>query len=437
MKYRKLFLSRVAMTALFAAALGSHFAIAANVDLSDYYRVLAKPPGGVTFPLPFTTDGVIGTSGFPPEVRVVGGDIDPPGWMSTTETAIFPVNRLFILFGNGDLAKLIPPYYMQQLGAVVGPNNEPCGTPWSWGGALPKHPLLVTPRSGTTATLTRYFRSSLPTGGCSEDTLSFPIAANAQWTLVDTYTLQAPIRRKASDGSEYDASPLVVLRSGVPWITYYFGYRMGLVGSQSNWLESNLSKVLPAMAQWPAFPSNKGNFELAKLPAPYVEGEIVEYVNFQVSPASALGHYFYASGLSEQALLDDLAAWSRTGKTFKSGGYVSVCRHYFAGTNATTGTHFYSADSTECEQLKGTTGFQYEGQVFRASRPVPSVATAQAVSCPRGTQRLYRFYNNASGKNYANNHRYVIERVYPSEAVTMVAAGWRDEGPQMCVPDAP
>ena len=114
-----------------------------------------------------------------------------------------------------------------------------------------------------------------------------------------------------------------------------------------------------------------------------------------------------------------------------------MCRYYFAGTNAQTGTHFYSADLTECEQLKGTTGFQYEGQVFRASRPVPSVITGQAAICPRGTQRLYRFYNNASGKSYANNHRYVIERVYQSEAVTMLAAGWRDEGLQMCVPDAP
>ena len=63
------------------------------------------------------------------------------------------------------------------------------------------------------------------------------------WQAKDRINLLAPIRRKASDGSEYEASPMVIVREGVPWMTYYAGYRLGFVASESNWSDSNLGKI--------------------------------------------------------------------------------------------------------------------------------------------------------------------------------------------------
>ena len=189
---------------------------------------------------------------------------------------------------------------------------------------------------------------------------------------------------------------------------------------------------------WDYFPSSAYNFELAKLPLPRIEEEVTEYVNRTDFPNQPAGQYFYAVLAADKTLLDATANWSRTGKSFKSGGYVSVCRFY-GGKNGGPNTHFYSADDKECAALKNIPALSYEGQTFAVNMPMPAKNAAQSVpgalrDCPIDSKPLYRVYNNASnsGGRFVSNHRYLTERADVSAAV---AQGWVDEGHVMCVPN--
>ncbi|MCZ2135527.1 MAG: hypothetical protein LC098_08885, partial [Burkholderiales bacterium] len=99
-------------------------------------------------------------------------------------------------------------------------------------------------------------------------------------TLVarDSITLSAPTRRKAIDGSQYDASRMTIVRNGVPWASYYWGYRLGLVASTVEY-DGTRSDIPPEIAAWPAVPLKEDEFELTALPPPWVEDDVVEYVN--------------------------------------------------------------------------------------------------------------------------------------------------------------
>ena len=254
-----------------------------------------------------------------------------------------------------------------------------------------------------------------------------------RWVLDDEITLGAPIRKRALDGGEFDASPMSVVRAGAPWATYFWGYKLGLVESRSDWNDANRSK-LPS--DWPGFPPSSEDFKLTTLPPPWVEGEVTEYVNTADFPRQPDGQYFYAATDADRTALDSIATWRRTGNSFKQGGYVSVCRFY-GGANGGPNTHFYSASDTECNWLKGVSFLSYEGQTFRVNKPLPLAANAPVgtqPSCPAGSKPLYRLYNNASapGKNYVSNHRYVTSRTTVDAAV---AIGWLDEGVSMCVPE--
>jgi hypothetical protein len=398
-----------------------------GAELDDYYVLYPAIPGAV--PLPGLPPLAPQPANYPPEVRVTGGGTDP-----LPLNGRFPVDRMMAMIGAGNNAA------SPLLGAFAGPRNGPCGTDWKLftSPATPEAPIRFVRRTiGFSTVVTRYFSPTPPssTGGC---TVGLDISpAQARWTFDDRFTMLAPKRRKASDGSEYDASALVQLRNGVPWMTYHFGYRLGLVASEANWQASSLAQA-PALSDWPDFPDPRDNFELAKLPSPFIEGEVIEYVNYQVSPNSAAGHYFYAATTAEQRLLDAATDWSRTGLTFKSGGFVSVCRFYSAGSGNQSGTHFYSTDDCECAQLRGVSFLQYEGEVFRASRPIPPRVAGASATCPAGSLPLYRFYNNAPGRGFASNHRYLVGR---GDATllgsSLTGAGWSNEGLVMCVPDAP
>ena len=244
-----------------------------------------------------------------------------------------------------------------------------------------------------------------------------------------------PVRRRAVDGSEYDASPLIIKRAGVPWYTHYWAYRMGLVANENNFNDADRNK-LPA--GWNLFPSSAYNFELAKLPPPRVEEVVTEYVNRTDFPNQPGGQFFYAVLASDKTALDAAPNWSRTGKSFKSGGYVSVCRFY-GGKNGGPNTHFYSADDKECAALKAIPQLSYEGQTFAINMPMPAKNAAQAVpgalrDCPIDSKPLFRVYNNASNSSgrFVSNHRYLTER---SDVTAAVAQGWVDEGHVMCVPN--
>jgi len=267
--------------------------------------------------------------------------------------------------------------------------------------------------------------------GCGPNFFMTP--SPVRWVLDDEITLGAPIRKRALDGGEFDASPMSVVRAGAPWATYFWGYKLGLVESRSDWNDANRSK-LPS--DWPGFPPSSEDFKLTTLPPPWVEGEVTEYVNTADFPRQPDGQYFYAATDADRAALDSIATWRRTGNSFKQGGYVSVCRFY-GGANGGPNTHFYSASDTECNWLKGVSFLAYEGQTFRVNKPLPLPANAPAGTqpgCPAGSKPLYRLYNNASapGKNYVSNHRYVTSRATVDAAV---AIGWLDEGVSMCVPE--
>jgi len=319
--------------------------------------------------------------------------------------------------------------------AFYGPRQFPCRT----------DPLLV-PRP-VTASMVVLDHSEWRGPGpemCNDDYFIGPPAV--RWRFDDTVTFNEPLRRAANNGSQYDASPMVIVRNGVPWMTYHWGYRLGLVASTANWDDANLSKV-PELATWPAepvfpfiasFPNASDNFELVSLPPPWVEDEAVEYVNRADFPNQPGGQFFYAVLAADKTLLDSIANWQRTGKSFKSGGYVSVCRFY-GGRNGGPNTHFYSADDKECAALKAIPQLSYEGQTFAVNMPMPAKNAAQAVpgalrDCPVDSKPLYRIYNNASASNgrFVSNHRYLTERV---DVTAAVAQGWVDEGHVMCVPN--
>jgi Repeat of unknown function (DUF5648) len=271
---------------------------------------------------------------------------------------------------------------------------------------------------------------SLWSNGCDTPPVSTPPSWPRRLTR-DEITINAPVRRTAIDGGQYDASPLVVTRNGLPWYTYFFGYHLGLAGVESNWSDANLAAAGDLVGFF-RLPSAANNFNLASLPPPWVEDEVVEYVNRVNFPAQPDGQYFYAVRAVDKSLLDSMPVWERTGKSFKSGGYVSVCRFY-GGKNGGPNTHFYSADDKECDALKKITFLDYEGQTFAVNMPLPGPTLNGDKPCPIDSKPLYRLYNNASASNgsFVSNHRYTTSW---SDVAAFAARGWRDEGHVMCVP---
>lgn len=151
-------------------------------------------------------------------------------------------------------------------------------------------------------------------------------------------------------------------------------------------------------------------------PPPATTATAVEYLH------AAFGHYFVTAMAPEIAALDggQFAGWSRTGRTFKvyaTGGQLPVCR-FFNESFAPKSSHFYTPVAAECDDLKpGTTGWQYEGQVFAVDSPDASGA------CSTGTVPVYRLYN--AGQGGAPNHRYTIDAAVRTE---MIGRGWVSEG---------
>ncbi len=266
-----------------------------------------------------------------------------------------------------------------------------------------------------------------------------PPPTGARFTFTDTFEFKAPVRRQAWDGGIYDASPMVQKRNGEGWLTMFWAYRLGLVESQIDWDAVRL-RTLPAFAGWPRYAGKDEEFVLTALPAPFIEDEVVEYVNRLDFPAQPDGQFFYAVRSVDKTALDALPRWSRTGKSFLSGGYVGACRFY-GGNNGGPNTHFYSADNQECDALRNVPTLAYEGQTFAVNLPLPAKTAVQQVpgalrDCPTASQPLFRVYNNAvnSGGRFVSNHRYLTDR---ADVMATVAQGWVDEGHVMCVPVPP
>ena len=351
-----------------------------------------------------------------PNSRVVGGGYDP----GPNAIGLYPVIGRLVNFSYVSYNDVTKGYVMQtyrdggcsKAGAIV----------------IPRTPLI-----GATSTFLRSYNSrsahTEPAGynDCSDFSAPSPIL----FTSNDAVSFGAPVRRRAVDGGQYDASPMALQRNGFAWETYYWGYAMGMVASESNWADS-ISPGAAALRANFSVPSSLNNFDLTSLPPPRIEDNVVEYVNRNDFPKQPGGQFFYAVLASDKTLLDSVPNWSRTGKSFKSGGYVSVCRFY-GGKNGGPNTHFYSADGKECAALKAVPALSYEGQTFAVNMPMPGSNADGTKPCPIESKPLYRLYNNASapGKDYVSNHRYVTER---TDVAAAVAQGWVDEGQVMCVP---
>lgn len=379
-----------------------------------------------------------------PEVVIVGGAAEPPSYPSACDGKDYrTIHRLVDLaaeFTGSGRPSTPDEWIARSTGVYYGSQRwfEPC-----WGGRRLSRSTGIADPTGISDEIewwNGFPVASLPIrfgsdSRCPTVNQPYPPTWQPMFQIRSDYQPHPPTRRRAVDGSEYDASPLIIKREGAPWYTHYWAYRMGLVASENNFNDADRNK-LPV--GWNLFPSSAYNFELAKLPPPRVEDEAVEYVNRADFPAQPGGQYFYAVLAADKTLLDSAANWSRTGKNFKSGGYVSVCRFY-GGKNGGPNTHFYSANDQECAALKAIPQLSYEGQTFAVNMPLPAKNAEQAApgalrDCPVGSKPLYRVYNNASnsGGRFVSNHRYLTER---TDVTAAVAQGWVDEGHAMCVPN--
>lgn len=260
-----------------------------------------------------------------------------------------------------------------------------------------------------------------------------------------TYTFKVegkPVTQmRASDGSSFDVLPLSVTRDGKPWQTYYFGYKMGLVAKTFYYPYEATDPEYFLYESLKTF-----DFKLAKLPPPTVEEIVIEYVNTADFPQSPGGHYFYSAEAGEKIWVDNggAGAFQRTGRSFKAGGYVAVCRFY-GSPQPGPNSHFFTASQDECDFLKSLQQspipstqqqWNYEGQGFMANTPIPAAAAGGTPTCPAGSVPVYRAYNNAwdaSGKkSWDSNHRFSTDLNDIQEVVTKY--GWRNEGVVMCSP---
>lgn len=158
------------------------------------------------------------------------------------------------------------------------------------------------------------------------------------------------------------------------------------------------------------------------------ETRAVEFYN------TDLGHYFIAAGQGEiDGILAGAAGpgWELTGQSFKvwltmppDASLVPlnpVCRFYgrpAGGPNS----HFFTAQQDECNIVKNSGGWFYEGIGFYA-RPVDS-----AGKCPAGWLSVNRAYNNGFAQN-DSNHRFTTS---DSTVREMGQDGWAVEGTVMC-----
>ena len=135
---------------------------------------------------------------------------------------------------------------------------------------------------------------------------------------------------------------------------------------------------------------------------------------------AGFGHYFVSADADEIAGLDSgaIAGWARTGESFTvwstGSGLADVCR-FFTTAFAPKSSHFYTANSAECDAVGRNPVWQYEKVAFLVA--VPDAGGA----CPLGV-KLYRLYNN--GQTGAPNHRYTTSLAIRSQ---MIAQGFVPE----------
>ncbi len=146
-------------------------------------------------------------------------------------------------------------------------------------------------------------------------------------------------------------------------------------------------------------------------------GAAIEYFH------AGFDHYFSTSIAVEIAALDAgvFSGWARTGQSFSvdpigTAGNANMCR-FFSASFAPKSSHFYTPVAGECEIVKGSSIWQFEGEVYSVTLPDISG------TCPAAKIPLYRMYND--GRSGAANHRYTTSL---DTRAAMLAQGWIPEG---------
>ena len=164
---------------------------------------------------------------------------------------------------------------------------------------------------------------------------------------------------------------------------------------------------------------------LAATPIPSVPVTVVEYYN------AALDAYFVTGRGNEQAAVDAVAGFKRTGGSINAvsaasatGAQVPICRYYISTTTPFTSSHFYGPRDTDCVVIANAnpTGFSYEGLDFAVTLPTAGACPATAPFA------VYRSFRVAAGGK-TSNHRFSTSLARYNE---MTAKGWNPEGIVFC-----
>jgi hypothetical protein len=159
---------------------------------------------------------------------------------------------------------------------------------------------------------------------------------------------------------------------------------------------------------------------------------------------AALDYYFITSRANDIALLDTLAAWQRTGRSFKvyvgaQPGSSAINRYYFdqVAVKNSRGSHFYTLVQTEKDLLASLNPSNSQAPRLPYNEGVDSFAFAPVVegvggSCASGLIPVFRVFRGQTRFPDNPNHRFTTDSAIYN---AFVALGWDGEGVKFCVPN--
>ena len=157
----------------------------------------------------------------------------------------------------------------------------------------------------------------------------------------------------------------------------------------------------------------------------------------------ALDYYFITSRASDIALLDGIAAWQRTGKSFAvyteaQPGSTAINRYYFdqVAVKNSRGSHFYTLVQGEKDLLASLNPANIQAPRLPYDEGVDSHAFTPTVegvggTCAAGLTPVYRIFRGQAKFPDNPNHRFTTDTAIYNAFVTL---GWDGDGVKFCVP---